>query len=83
MATTDGKKKRKLSKDGLVQTKSGGWKFRVYVAGTKAGPRRQFTLPRGTTRVEARARLKAEQARAAGRVGKPILWKFGTDRALW
>jgi integrase len=72
----DGKKKRKLSKDGLVQTKSGGWKFRVYVAGTKAGPRRQFTLPKGTTRTEARARLKAEQARAAGRAGKPILRKF-------
>jgi integrase len=72
----DGKKKRKRSKDGLVQTPSGGWRFRVYVAGTKAGPRRQFTLPKGTTRTEARAILKAEQARAAGRAGKPILRKF-------
>ena len=72
----DEKKKRKVHKDGLVPTKSGGWKFRVYIAGTKKGPRRQFTLPRGTPRAEALALLKAEQARAAGRAGKPILRKF-------
>ena len=61
---------------GLHLDHKGRWTFRIYVAGTKRGPRRKFILEKGTTRSEAVAKMRAEQARAAGRAGKPIQRKF-------
>ena len=61
---------------GLHLDLKGRWTFRLYTAGTKQGPRRKFILEKGTTRAEAVAAMKAEQARAAGRAGKPIQRKF-------
>lgn len=57
---------------GLRQLPDGRWRFRMYTAGTKGGPRVQVTLPLGTTRTEAEAIYRADVAKAAARRGRPI-----------
>lgn len=57
---------------GLRQLPDGRWRYRIYSAGTKSGPRVQVTLPRGTTRTEAEACYRADVAKAAARRGRPI-----------
>lgn len=57
---------------GLRQLPDGRWRFRIYAAGTKGGPRVQVTLPKGTTRTEAEAIYRNDAAKAAARRGRPI-----------
>lgn len=57
---------------GLRQLPDGRWRYRIYSAGTKSGPRVQVTLPKGTTRTEAEAAYRADVAKAAARRGRPI-----------
>ncbi len=88
MATTEPapaakpKRKPKRTKDGLHALKRGGWRFRLYTFGSKDGPRKLFTLPRGTTRAEAEAYLAAEKSKAKALAGKPFLQHF-TVRQAW
>lgn len=83
-----GKKKRKKpAKDGLVQLPDGRFRLRVYLYGTKGtkenpAPRKSITLPRGLTRNQALAFLKAEQAKAAALRGKPFLRRFSVRDAF-
>lgn len=75
------KKKRKLSKDGLVLLPDGRFRIRVYLYGTKGtretpAPRKSITLPRGWTRNQALAYLSAEKSKAAALRGKPFLKRF-------
>ncbi len=76
------KRKPKKAKDGLRAKKGGGWTFRIYLFGSKSGPRKMFTLPKGTTRSEAEAYLAAEKAKAKALAGKPFLQHF-TVRQAW
>lgn len=76
------KRKPKKAKDGLHALKRGGWSFRIYTFGSKTGPRKSFTLPKGTTRAEAEAYLAAEKAKAKALAGKPFLRHF-TVRDAW
>ncbi len=57
---------------GLRQLPDGRWRFLLYTAGRKDGPRVQVTLPKGTTRTEAEATYRAAVAKAAARRGRPI-----------
>lgn len=57
---------------GLRQLPDGRWRYRIYTAGTKSGPRVQVTFPRKTTRAEAEAAYRLDVAKAAARRGKPI-----------
>lgn len=66
------KRAERAKKEGLQQLPDGRWRFRLYIDGTKAGRRKMFTLPKNLTPAEAKARYRAEQAKAAARAGKPI-----------
>ncbi len=57
---------------GLRQLADGRWRFRLYAAGSKAGPRVQTTLPKETTRDEAVAAYRLAVARASASKGRPI-----------
>ena len=76
------KPKPKKAKDGLHALPRGGWRFRIYTFGSKDGPRKCFTLPRGTTRAAAVAYLAAEKSKAKALAGKPFLQHF-TVRQAW
>ena len=65
-------KEEKTRKEPLRQLADGRWRFRIYTFGSKKGPRRLFTLPRGFTRIQATARYRAELAKASARAGRPL-----------
>lgn len=73
---TRAKRKAPVKPEPLRQLADGRWRFRIYSFGTKNGPRKLTTLPRGTSRLEAVAKYRAELAKAAARAGKPAPRRF-------
>jgi integrase len=61
---------------GLHLNRRGCWTFRIYLNKSKAGPRRQVTLPFGTSKEKANRIFAAEKAMAAGRAGKHVTRPF-------
>jgi integrase len=61
---------------GLHLNSRGCWTFRIYQNKSKAGPRRQTTLPFGTSKEKANRIFAAEKAMAAGRAGRHVTRPF-------
>lgn len=66
----------------LRQLPDGRWRYRVYAAGSKDGPREQTTFPLGTTHAEALASYRRAQAKAAARAGLPVRKRLTVVDAL-
>lgn len=66
----------------LRQLPDGRWRFQLYTAGRKAGPRKQVTLPKGTSHAEALRLYRVAQAKAAAMSSRPIPKRFTVEVAL-
>lgn len=66
----------------LRQLPDGRWRFQLYTAGRKAGPRKQVTLPKGTTHADAQRLYKAAVARAAAMAARPVPRRLTVKAAL-
>lgn len=67
---------------GLSQLADGRWRFRLYAAGRKDGPRKQTTLPKGTSHADAVRVYRAATARAAAMSSNPIPRRLTVKSAL-
>lgn len=67
---------------GLRQTPDGRWRFRLYAAGRKDGPRKQTTLPKGTSHADAVRAYRAATARAAAMSAHPVPRRLTVKTAL-
>ncbi len=67
---------------GLRQTPDGRWRFRLYAAGRKDGPRKQTTLPKGTSHADAVRAYRAATARAAAMASNPVPRRLTVKTAL-
>jgi integrase len=67
---------------GLSQLPDGRWRFRLYAAGRKDGPRKQVTLKKGTTHADALRLYRAAVARAAAMSSRPVPRRLTMKAAL-
>lgn len=67
---------------GLKQLPDGRWRFRLYAAGRKDGPRKQVTLPVGTTHADALRLYRAAVAKAAAMSTRPVPRRLTVKTAL-
>ena len=67
---------------GLRQLPDGRWRFRLYAAGRKDGPRKQVTLPKGTTHADALRVYRAAVAKAAAMSTRPVPRRLTVKTAL-
>lgn len=67
---------------GLKQLPDGRWRFRLYAAGRKDGPRKQVTLPKGTSHADALRAYRAAVARAAAMSSRPVPRRLTIETAL-
>jgi integrase len=67
---------------GLRQLPDGRWRFRLYAAGRKDGPRKQVTLPLGTTHADALRLYRAAVAKAAAMSTRPVPRRLTVKTAL-
>lgn len=66
----------------LRQLPDGRWRFQLYTAGRKAGPRKQVTLPKGTTHADAQRLYRVALAKASAMSSRPIPKRFTVEVAL-